>query len=437
MEKIILQVALDFLELDRAINVAKLAVAGGADYIEAGTPLIKSEGLDAVRKLRNLFPDKKIVADMKTMDAGKIETEAAAKAGANFITVSGTASISTLTECIESGNNYGIEIIVDLLGVSDLEGYIKVVDNLGISCLNIHCPIDAQMTGVDPLENLKKVRFLTTMKLAVAGGLNSENSAFAAEAGADIIIVGGAITKALDPGKATSDIRKAIDTRRPVHTEFFKRSSSDQVKDILQKVRSSNVSDGAHRLPCLTDLRPLEYGYKICGPVITVKTVPGDWAKPVEAIDLADKGDIIIIDAGGKPPAIWGELATESAVKKGIAGIIVNGAVRDTADIRKLKFPVWTRHITSHAGDPDGLGSINKPIVISSQRIKPGDWVIADDDGVIVLPKERLIELTNRAADVLESENRIREEIRNSGESLSKVVNLLRWEIKSTDIEIG
>jgi len=437
VDKIKLQVALDFLELDRALAIAKLSIAGGADYIEAGTPLIKSEGLDSVRKLRNLFPDKKIIADMKTMDAGKIETEAAAKAGANFITVSGTASISTIKECIESGRSYGIEIMVDLLGVNDVDNFIQLVDKLGISYLIVHCPIDAQMLGSDPLLVLKKIRSQTSLKIAIAGGLNSENVSSAAEAGADIIIVGGAITKARDPKQATEDIRKAIDTCKPVFSEFFKRSNDKNITSILEIIRSSNISDGAHRLPCLNGIKPLEYGYKIFGPAVTVKTVPGDWAKPVESIDIANKGDIIVIDAGGNPPAIWGELATESAIKKGVAGIIVNGAIRDSSDIRKLKFPVWTKYVTSHAGDPDGIGIINKPIIISGQKILPGDWILADDDGVIVIPKEKLIEYANRAADVLESENRIREEIRVGDKSLAQVVNLLRWEVRDSKIDIG
>ena len=125
MGKAKLQVALDFVNLHRAIDVAKQAVAGGADYIEAGTPLIKSEGLDAVRQLRDLFPDKIIIADMKTMDAGKIEAEAAAKAGANIMTVLGSAVESTIRECVESGRQYGMKVAVDLLGVQDPVPFVK------------------------------------------------------------------------------------------------------------------------------------------------------------------------------------------------------------------------------------------------------------------------------------------------------------------------
>ena len=297
--------------------------------------------------------------------------------------------------------------------------------------MDVHCPIDAQMHGEDPLALLREIRGVTDLTLAVAGGINSATAAACVEAGADVIVVGGAITKAIDPRAATADIRRAIDSGKPVATELFTRTTEEGLRDALARVRTSNISDGAHRLPCLEGIRPLAPGAFACGPAVTVRTVAGDWAKPVEAIDVATTGDVIVIDAGGTPPAIWGELATESAQNAGIAGLIVHGAVRDTSDIRKLNFPVWTKLVCSHAGDPHGLGEINQPIIISGQRIQPGDWIVADDDGVIVLPRSRAVELANRAADVLEAENRIRQEIRDGKTTLAKVLNLLRWEKKA------
>jgi 3-hexulose-6-phosphate synthase/6-phospho-3-hexuloisomerase len=425
-----LQVALDFVELSRALKVAEAAVAGGADYVEAGTPLIKSEGLDAVRKLREAFPDRTIIADMKTMDAGKIEAEAAAKAGANVLTVCGTAAESTIRECVETGRQYGLDVAVDLLEVADPVALARKAAELGAAWLGVHCPIDAQMHGADPLAQLRELRGRTGLTLAVAGGLNSETAAAAAEAGADVVIVGGAITKAVDPRRAAADIRQAIDTRRAVATELFKRTGPERLREVLATVRTSNVSDGAHRLGCLAGLRPLTPGLTACGPAVTVRTVPGDWAKPVEAIDLAREGDVIVVDAGGRPPAVWGELASESATNQGVAALVIDGAVRDTADIRTLGFPVWTKLVCSHAGDPNGIGEINRPIVIAGQPICPGDWILADDDGVVVLPRARAVEMANRAADVLEAENRIRQEIRDGRSTLAQVVNLLRWEKK-------
>ena len=436
MSRIKLQVALDFLELPRALQVARAAVAGGADYLEAGTPLIKSEGLQAVRELRAAFPGATLVADMKTMDAGRIEAEAAAKAGANVMTVSGTASPGTIREAVEAGRHYNLAIAIDLLGVADPLALAALAAQLGAAWLDVHCAIDAQMTGADPLALLKQLRPATTLTLAVAGGINSESAAAAAAAGADVVIVGGAITKAVDPQAATADIRKALDTRQAVATQLFKRATPADLRTVLATVRTSNISDGAHRQPCLAGLRPVVAGLSACGPAVTVRTMPGDWSKPVQAIDVAGEGDVIVIDAGGLPPAVWGELATESAKNKKLAGLVVHGAVRDTAEIRALNFPVWATAVTSHAGDPKGLGEINVPITIAGQRICPGDWIVADDDGVIVLPADQAVELANRAADVLEAENRIRTEIRD-GSTLAKVVNLARWDQKGGGPAIG
>ena len=99
--KPVLQVALDLLNADRALAIAKDAVKGGADWLEAGTPLIKSEGMDIVRQLREMFPDKIIVADMKTMDTGALETEMAAKAGADIICILAASDDGTIRDAIE------------------------------------------------------------------------------------------------------------------------------------------------------------------------------------------------------------------------------------------------------------------------------------------------------------------------------------------------
>jgi 3-hexulose-6-phosphate synthase/6-phospho-3-hexuloisomerase len=159
--------------------------------------------------------------------------------------------------------------------------------------------------------------------------------------------------------------------------------------------------------------------------------MPGDWSKPVLAIDQAKPGDVLVIDAGGRPPAVWGELATQSAIVNKLAGAVIDGAVRDTMDIRRLEFPIFSRSVSANAGEPKGLGEIGQPIFLSGQRIMTGDWILADDDGVVVLPKARAVEMANRAQDVLEKENRLRDEITSGRSSLGKVAELLRWEKKS------
>ena len=174
-------------------------------------------------------------------------------------------------------------------------------------------------------------------------------------------------------------------------------------------------------------IRPVSPGLRMVGRAVTVRTYPGDWAKPVQAIDRAAAGDVVVIDAGGVGPAVWGELATVSACSKGLAGVVVDGAVRDTAEIRESRFAAFSRLVTPAAGEPKGLGEIDVTVRVGGVRVEPGDWIVGDDDGVVVVPKARAAEIANRGMDVLERENRIRSEIE-SGGTLGEVTHLLRWE---------
>ncbi|MDD3580876.1 MAG: orotidine 5'-phosphate decarboxylase [Desulfobacca sp.] len=423
----ILQLALDFVDLKRALHLAELAVPGGVDWLEAGTPLIKSEGLDAVRELRRLFPQKVIIADMKIMDAGRVEVESAAKAGANVIDVLGAASDATIRECIQAGKNYGAQIVVDLIAMPDPVTRAQQVEVLGADYITVHVAIDEQMEGRDPFMILQKVSQAVKVPVGVAGGINSETAAQAVEAGASFVIVGGAITKAQDPELATREIRRAMDERVPIPTTLFRRVDESELRNVLNLVSAANLSDALHRGGVLEGIRPLYRGIHMVGKALTVRTYPGDWAKPVEAIDLAQPGDIIVIDAGGVGPGVWGELATHSAIQRKAAGVVIDGAIRDSGDIVQLRFPAFTRLVMPNAGEPRGFGEIGVPIRIGNVRVETGDWLVGDDDGVTVLPQQKAVEYTNRAMDVFEKENRIREEIK-EGKTLASVTELLRWE---------
>jgi 3-hexulose-6-phosphate synthase/6-phospho-3-hexuloisomerase len=419
--------ALDLLDLERALRIARLAVPEGVDWVEAGTPLIKSEGLDAVRRLREAFPEKRIVADMKTADTGRLEMEAAAKAGADYAIVLGAASESTIREAIEVGKSYGLGVGVDLLGIEQPEPLAERLAKWGAAFLSVHCPVDVQMRGGSPFEMLERLARVTDLPLAAAGGINSETAPKAVAAGASIVVVGGAITKAEDPGRATRDIRKALDTGAAVRTELFRRSGLEGIREVLARVSTANLSQGSHHRPCLAGFQQITPGAKLIGPVLTVRTAPGDFAKPVEAIDRAEPGQVIAVDAGGVPPAVWGELASESAVQRKLAGVVVDGGIRDTDEIRRLGFPAYAKVVCSHAGHPKGLGEIGGPIRLSGVEVFPGDWLVGDADGVMLLPRAEVVEMANRAQDVLELENRQRVEIR-EGRTLGEVAYLERWE---------
>jgi len=427
--KPILQIALDFVNLSRAVRCAEEAVKGGVDWIEAGTPLIKSEGLDAVRQLRKKFPRRTIVADMKTMDAGRTEVEIAAKAGANIVCILGAASDSTIKECVEAAHNYGARIQVDLIAVKDVKNRALEIEKLGSDYIGIHCAIDEQMHAKNPFNKLKEISRHLKAPISVAGGINSETASEAIKAGASIVVVGGAINKAKDAEKAARAIKQSILNLKGVKTDLFKRVSLNDIHKILNIVSTANLSDAMHRSGSLRDLKAICPGIKMCGKALTVRTYPGDWAKTVEAIDVAEKGDVIVIDAGGVGPAVWGELATHGAKQKRLSGVVIDGAIRDVQEIKRLKFPAFSKFITPLAGEPKGFGEIGVPVMISGTRVYSGDYIVGDDDGVVVIPQQNAVEFANRAMSVMEMENRLRKEI-DEGSTLAKVTELLKWEKK-------
>ena len=425
----VLQVALDLMQLNRSIVIAHEAVDGGADWIEAGTPLIKSEGAEAVRALRREFPNRKIIADTKTMDVGSFEVEIMAKAGADIVTVLGLADDTTIEEAVMAGRKYGAEIMVDMINVPDRIQRAKEVEKLGAAYICMHMGIDTQMRGEEPpIDVLRKIVDAVSIPVAVAGGITAENAGEYVEAGATDVIVGGAIIKTEDIRGAAENVKKAMSGAK-VDTNLAKKYSEEDLFEAFSRVSTCNISDAFHKQGVMFGILPqsLQHRQRMVGRALTVQTTNGDWAKPVEAIDRAKEGDILVVDVGGAPVAVWGELATCSAMVMGVKGIVIDGAIRDIDDIRELKFPAFARTVAPCAGEPKGYGGIGIEVTVGGQRVRTGDWIVGDESGIVVIPKEVAVEVANRALDVHERENRTREEI-NRGSTLSKVNELAKWE---------
>src|SRR5438445_8460430 len=288
----VLQVALDHMHLKRALLAAKEAVEGGADWLEAGTPLVKSEGIEVVRRLMKSFPGKTIVADLKTMDTGAFEVEIAAKAGADVITVMGVTDDATILEAVRAARRYGSKIMVDLMRVADKPARAKELEKLGVDYLNMHVSIDEQMIAHSPLQELKAVAGATSLPVAVAGGLNSETVGQALKAGASIVIVGGAIIKAEDVAGATRTIKEAILQRRSIPTGLYKKYTDADVGEAFRKVSTPNRADARQKRGGMTGLVPrIKHGTKRVGRAVTVKNGDGAWWKRAHAIDRGNPAD--------------------------------------------------------------------------------------------------------------------------------------------------
>jgi 3-hexulose-6-phosphate synthase/6-phospho-3-hexuloisomerase len=418
-------VALDLLELDRSIQIAKEAVSGGADWIEAGTPLIKSEGMDSVREMKKALPGTRIVADMKTVDTGAMEVEMAAKAGADIVAMLATSDNSTIEDALRAAHKYGVQIMMDLLTVPDPVKRSRELDKLGVDYICVHVGIDQQMTGRDTIDLLKQIVTEVNTPVAAAGGIDAFSGAEAVASGAAIVIVGGSVVRSADVTASARKIREAIDHAR-ISTRPRK-SAEEEIVAIFRKVSSPNISDAMHRKGAMRDIHPIIQGTKMVGTAVTVQTFAGDWAKSVEAIDLAGPGNVIVIYNGSNDIAPWGGLATLSCKNRGIEGVVIDGAVRDVDEIRAMKYPVFASAIVPNAGEPKGMGEINAEITCGGQTVRPGDYIVGDESGVVVVPKDRAYEIAKRAKMVEETESRLYEEIRR-GKTLSQVVNLKKWE---------
>ncbi|MCD6502849.1 MAG: hypothetical protein DRN30_01395 [Thermoplasmata archaeon] len=209
--KPVLQVALDVLSIKKALEIAEKAVRGGVDWLEAGTPLIKSEGMKCVKVLRDSFKDNYIVADMKTMDTGALEAEMAIRSGANIVTVMGLAPDETIESMVEKARELNAYVMADLMNVGDIIKRGQEVESLGVDIVCLHLGIDQQRKRRIDFDMVKKLSETLEIPIAVAGGLNKETVALAVRAGAKVIIVGGAITKAEDPELATKEIKMSLE----------------------------------------------------------------------------------------------------------------------------------------------------------------------------------------------------------------------------------
>ena len=204
-----LQLAIDVLSVDDALQIGE-AVYPHFDIAEIGKPLIIEAGMAAVECLKERFPDKQYLADLKIMDAGFIEASSGFARGADIVTVLAAADDSTISNALEAAAKYDGKIMVDLINVADPISRAQRLQQLGVEMMCVHTAYDRQAPGVDPLAELLELRAMTDVSLGVAGGLKLDNVKRAVDCGADIVVVGGAIITHENPGAMSEQIMRKI-----------------------------------------------------------------------------------------------------------------------------------------------------------------------------------------------------------------------------------
>ncbi|MDO4323796.1 MAG: 3-hexulose-6-phosphate synthase [Lachnospiraceae bacterium] len=196
-----LQLALDTFGLEEALNLAE-KVKNYVDIIEIGTPFILENGMEAVRCFRKKFPDKRILADTKIMDAGKLEAAAAFEAGADYITVLAVTDRATIEECLETAEKFGKKVVADMICVDNIPKKTEELEAAGVDGIAVHTGVDQQKRGRTPLDDLKIVKEnCKRTSIFVAGGITLATLPEYAALSPDVLIVGGGIGNAADPEK--------------------------------------------------------------------------------------------------------------------------------------------------------------------------------------------------------------------------------------------
>ena len=210
MARPLIQMALDSLDFNQTVALAD-QVAPYVDIFEIGTPCIKYNGINLVKELRQRYPEKLLLVDLKTMDAGEYEAGAFYAAGADICTVLGVSGLATIAGVIKAAKKHGAEVQIDLINVADKADIARESVKLGAQIVGIHTGLDAQAAGQTPFADLQDIAALgLNVRISVAGGIKQATVQQVVEAGANIIVVGAAIYGAPSPAEAAREIRELV-----------------------------------------------------------------------------------------------------------------------------------------------------------------------------------------------------------------------------------
>jgi 3-hexulose-6-phosphate synthase len=208
--KTIVQISLDFTSTAKALETARLAVRSGVDWLEAGTPLIVSEGMNSIRALRAEFPGVPIVADLKAMDGGWLEAQMAARAGATHVVVMARAHPETIKAMVHAAKDFGVKVMGDNLAAEDRIAAAKRLEDLGCDFVVHHIGYD-ERRGLaamgkpypSPLDQLREVVAAVEVPVQAVGGLSIEQAIRTPEFGARLVVLGAPLIEG-DSSKTVS-----------------------------------------------------------------------------------------------------------------------------------------------------------------------------------------------------------------------------------------
>lgn len=180
--------------------------------------------------------------------------------------------------------------------------------------------------------------------------------------------------------------------------EEIQRPDSDLIKAFSEQSSATVHEAMGKRGAVHSSIKPLYSGMRLCGPALTLRGHAADNLMLLKALDMAQHGDIIVADMGQMTEAgPWGEITTFQGKVRGVGGLITNGSVRDSLAIKELDFPVFCKSVCIKGTGKDALGYINHSISIGDTPVNPGDIILGDEDGVVVIPLQEAEEILQKS----------------------------------------
>lgn len=183
-----------------------------------------------------------------------------------------------------------------------------------------------------------------------------------------------------------------------------------EVVDALAPIGTATVHEAIGRRGFLgADIRPIQHGQRVAGTAVTVLSHPGDNMMLHAAVEVCEPGDILVVaTTAPSTHGMFGDLLATSLMTRGVRGLVIDAAVRDTADLREMGFPVWSRYVSCQGTVKATPGSVNVPINVGGVHINPGDVICGDDDGVVVVTRSEATWALNLSKERLMTEEQTR-----------------------------
>lgn len=193
----------------------------------------------------------------------------------------------------------------------------------------------------------------------------------------------------------------------------IERAPAEVITD-LESAGVATVHEASGRIGLLPPrIRPIQTGVTIAGSAVTVSCPPGDNMMIHAAVEAVHRGDVLVVAVRApSTDGMFGELLATSLQTRGCRGLIIDAGVRDIDELRQMGFPVWSRAVHAQGTVKETAGTVNRPVRFNGQTVQPGDVVIADDDGVVVVPREDAPHVLGLARERLSMEAIVRERLR-------------------------